>query len=37
MNGLMRLQWDSLILKKQVTSYFLEKNIAAITKVITDV
>jgi len=28
---------DELILKKQVTSYFLEKNIAAITKVITDV
>jgi len=26
-----------VILKKQVTSYFLEKNIAAITKVITDV
>ena len=28
---------DELILKKQVTSYFLEKNIAAIIKVITDV
>ena len=28
---------DEVILKKQVTSYFLEKNLAAITKVITDV
>ena len=28
---------DEVILKKQVTSYFLEKNITAITKVITDV
>ena len=28
---------DEVILKKQVTSYFLEKNLAAMTKVITDV
>ena len=28
---------NEVILKKQVTSYFLEKNITAITKVITDV
>jgi hypothetical protein len=28
---------DEVILKKQVTSYFLEKSITAITKVITDV
>ena len=28
---------DEVILKKQVTSYLLEKNITAITKVITDV
>ena len=28
---------DEVILKKQVTSYFLEKNLAVMTKVITDV
>jgi hypothetical protein len=27
---------DDVLLKNQVTSYFLEKNITAITKVITD-
>ena len=32
-----KLMVDEVILKKQVTSYFLEKSITAITKVITDV
>ena len=32
-----KLMVDEVILKKQVTSYFLAKNITAITKVITDV
>ena len=32
-----KLMVNEVILKKQVTSYFLEKNITAITKVITDV
>ena len=32
-----KLMVNDVILKKQVTSYFLEKNITAITKVITDV
>ena len=33
----LKLMVDKVILKKQVTSYFLEKNITAITTVITDV
>ena len=33
----LKLVVDKIILKKQVTSYFLEKNITAIIKVITDV